>query len=206
MSALFPALVALSAAISSTPIKQDEQAAAAGFHVVRSDATYPVDVPTKAALMKVFEGLRHEQGWIGLTKLSYEQRVNLVPGAEGCRLEGLRATLGAVVTMPRRSDAEAPRSRAVARAWGPLAETLRAHEEGHVALGIQEARASYERLAAAGPFDDCRAARRALLVESFRLRQRQAFIHDRYDRVTRFGTRQWAWRNEPVERPASGID
>ena len=206
MSALFPALLALSSVASSIPVEQSDSSAAAGFHVSRRDESYPVDVPTRAALLKVLEGLRHEQGWIGLTKLSYEQRVDLVEGIEGCRLTGLRTTLEAVVTMPKRSDAEAPRSRAVDRAWGPLAENLRAHEEGHVALAIQETRASYERLAAAGPFDDCRAARRALLVESFRLRQRQAFIHDRYDRVTRFGTRQWAWRNEPVERPASGID
>ena len=72
---------------------------------------------------------------------------------------------------------------------------LRGHEEGHVALAIRETRASYERLAAAGPFVDCRAARRVLLVELFRLRQRQAFVHERYDRVTRVGPRQWAWQN-----------
>ena len=203
MSAVFPALLALSSVMPSTTVEPDDQAGAVGFHVFRRDETYLVDVPTRAALLRVLEGLRHEQGWIGLTKLSYEQRVDLVPGAGGCRLEGLRTTLDAVVTMPKRSDAEAPRSKAVDRAWGPLAENLRAHEEGHVALAIQEARASYERLAAAGPFDDCRAARRALLVESFRLRQRQTFIHDRYDRVTRFGTRQWAWRNQTGERPAS---
>lgn len=179
----------------------------AGFEVARRDETYLIEAPNRSALMEVLADLRHEQGWIGLTTLAYVQRVEVVPDAKtGCRLDGLHLRLDVVVKTPVLSDASATRSRSLQRIWHPMIENLRRHEEGHAALAISEARASYERLAAAGPFPDCRAARRALLRESLRIRQRQAFVHAHYDRVTRFGTRQAAWTRTPETPDTAGTD
>lgn len=202
MSAISAAFFVLAAALPAAATTETVRTEA-GFEFTRRDETYLIEAPTRPALREVLADLRHEQGWIGLTTLAYEQRVEVVPDAKvGCRLEGLNLRLDVVVRTPILSYAGVRRPRSLERTWHPMIETLRRHEEGHADLAISEARASYERLAAAGPFEDCRAARRALLRESLRIRQRQNFVHAHYDRVTRFGTRQSMW-TRTLEKPAA---
>jgi hypothetical protein len=45
-----------------------------------------------------------------------------------------------------------------------------------------------------------------LLRESLRIRQRQAFVHAHYDRVTRFGNRQSAWTRNAETPAAARVD
>jgi predicted secreted Zn-dependent protease len=162
---------------------------AAGFQVIRRETTLTISAENRQALSQALSDLYRTQGWHGQTAMSFEQTTELVSGASGCRIEGLRTTLEVTVTLPRLEPGDARDARDLARLWGMSLSALRAHEEGHVSIGIEGAKASHERLAALGPFASCRDARRALIREEFRFRHRQALLHERYDRRTDFGRR-----------------
>lgn len=170
-----------------------------GFHVVRREEAFDLRAGTLGELSRVLEALRRDHGWHGRTALSIERRVDLVSSREGCRFGGLRTTLVVTVTLPHLVTGDVRRRRALEQAWQRASEGLSVHEEGHVRIGVDEARASHGRLAAIGILPDCRAARRALVREELRFRQRQAFLHERYDRRTDSGARQGAFVRVEVD-------
>ena len=166
--------------------------ALAGFEVIRRENIQTIAAANRSELFRALLDLRRTQGWHGQTALSFEQRAELVSDASGCRIEGLRTTLVVTVTLPRLDRRGARHSPAFERVWLSSVEGLRVHEEGHVAIGVDGARASHDRVSASGPFADCREARRVLLREEFLFRHRQAVLHQRYDRRTASGARQGA--------------
>jgi predicted secreted Zn-dependent protease len=168
------------------------EATAAGFHVIHHKDILTIEAVDRTELARALIGLRRTQGWHGQTALSFEQRAELVPDRAGCRLEGLRTTLVVTVTLPRLDRRGARDDPAFERLWQASVAGLRLHEEGHVAIGIEGARIAHDRISAAGPFADCREARRVLMREEFRFRHHQAAAHQRYDRRTASGARQGA--------------
>jgi predicted secreted Zn-dependent protease len=171
--------------------------AAEGFHVIRRDDIRTIEASTRSELSAALVALRRTLGWHGQTALSFEQRADLVSDASGCRIDGLRSKLVVTVTLPRLDRRRGRHDREVERLWQSSLEALRAHEEGHVAIGIKGAQMAHDRLSVGGPFVDCREAKRALMREELRFRYRQASDHQRYDLRTRSGERQRPWVPPP---------
>lgn len=177
---------------------------AGAFQVIRREATLTIAAANVSELSRALAELRRRQGWHGRTAVVFEQQAELVPDALGCRITNVRTTLVLTVTLPRlerRGDAadDARDRAAFERLWQASVEGLRRHEDGHVAISIEGARQTHERVAAAAAqrFVDCRAARRMLMREEFRFRHQQTVQHERYDRRTASGARQGAVLRRP---------
>jgi predicted secreted Zn-dependent protease len=168
-----------------------------GFRVVRKEATVTIRATDRAELSAALRDLVWAQGSHGRTSIVMEQAAELLPLEGGCRLGKLRTTVEITVTLPRLDSDFVRDNLDLERQWRHAVEGLRVHEEGHVAIGIDGAREAHDRLASAGFYPDCREARRALMREEFRFRQRQWMQHERYDRRTRSGARQGAVLGAP---------
>jgi predicted secreted Zn-dependent protease len=183
--------VALVAAVAQAA--ERAPSTAEGFEVIRRENVLVIEAANRRDLSRALFDLRRARGWHGQTALVFEQQAELVPRGAGCRLEAVRTTLVVTVTLPRLHRHGAALDDPVfERLWQAAVNGLRVHEEGHVAIGIEGARIAHARLLAAGPFADCRAARRMLMREEFRFRHHQAVQHERYDRRTGSGARQGA--------------
>ena len=137
------------------------------------------------------------------TRVDYEQVATLTPLPDGrCRLEGAGITLRLEVRVPRWAG-EAPDD-PLARRFGPVADGLRIHEAGHVAIAREEARRRHEALAGAGSFPDCRAARRFLLRQQLSFNHSVRRRNEVYDQRTALGARQGATLELRRRRRESG--
>lgn len=163
----------------------DGHALPEGLVVQRRDRGQPVSASSLNELVRAL-GSGHAR-----TRASYEQAAELVEAPDGrCPLARVEVRLDVEVTLPAwRGEPPPP---AVEAAFVRVREALRVHEEGHVAIAIEEARRSHAALRAAPPFDDCRLARRALVGEQLRFEQRVRWRNQRYDDATDFGARQGA--------------
>jgi predicted secreted Zn-dependent protease len=183
------AMAVAGVAVQSAPIPPSSHSFDAGFAVIRRDNTVMIEAASHRELSRALSDLRRTRGWHGQTALSFEQKAEFVSDASGCRMTDLRTTLAVTVTLPRLDLRDGRHPRHLERLWQASLAALRAHEEGHVAIGVEGAKDSHDRLSALGPFARCREARRALMREELRFRHRQALLHERYDRRTDFGLR-----------------
>lgn len=162
-----------------------------GFQVERRERWVELDAGNLDGLRRALADMRSEQGWHGLTRGGIEIGADLLETPQGCELGALRTTVQLEVVLPRLRDVDEAPER-LRQAWGRMAEGLAVHEDGHVAIAIEGALLAHRRLREAPPFADCRAARRAVLREQWRIQAAQDLAHERYDRRTRFGATQGA--------------
>lgn len=162
-----------------------EAAVEAGPAIQRRDVGQPVSARTMNELVAAL-GRGHAR-----TRAAYEQAAELEPRPDGrCAITRLAVRVDIEVRLP--AWAGPPPPPAVEAAFRRVRDALRVHEEGHVAIVVEEARRSHAALAAAPPFAHCRDARRFLMREQLRYEQRVRWRNQRYDLATGFGARQGA--------------
>lgn len=166
---------------------------------IRSDASYDVVGRTALAIRRSLDrerilALGEPFDAYTRTTLRWFHGVHAPPAAEGsCAIERPRVELWVEVTLPRRVGSSPPRrgvrlfQRALERRWDRYLEALRAHEEGHVAIGRRAAADLARALSSLQAQPTC-----ALLDEAVEEAGRAAVVgmqleHDRYDRATRHG-------------------
>ncbi len=135
----------------------------------------------------LFDGRRYD----ARTRWYVRWHFDLLPTGGGCRVARPRVDLEVTLTLPRwRRPLSAPAS--LVERWQRYLAALRGHEDGHVAVGDEAARA-IERLLSGRPVqEDCGSAESeanaAAQAEIARARQEDL----RYDRETGYGATQGA--------------
>ena len=81
----------------------------------------------------------------GLTETSYSYGAKFIDGGESCGLQEVEVLLGLVVTLPQHSDLDSLSILQRGR-WHEFAEGVRVHEQTHVDIYVEGARAFEERV------------------------------------------------------------
>jgi predicted secreted Zn-dependent protease len=171
-----------------------------GLRITQRSIGQPVEARSLDELITALRG----DGGHARTRVTYEQEAELAASDDGrCAPRGLQLRVDIEVLLPVWAG-EPPPPR-VAETFQRIAEALRVHEEGHVALALEEAKRTHAALSAARPFVDCREARRFLLREQLQFERRLRWRNARYDRQTAHGAHQGAviLRPKPSRPPPS---
>lgn len=171
-----------------------------GLHITQRTLGQAVEAGSLDELITALRG----DGSHARTRVSYEQEAELSE-THGGRCSTLRLQVRVDIEVGLPAWAGAPPPPRVAETFQRVAEALRVHEEGHVALAVEEAQRTHAILAATRDFDDCREARRFLLREQLQFERRLRWRNARYDRSTSHGARQGAiiLRPKPSRPPPS---
>lgn len=99
-----------------------------------------------------------------------------------CRIGKFKITLSTEITFPKWQNPEAA-DESVRRAWARVAKTIRTHEDGHKANGIEAANVLARRLHALPAFDTCELLYAEISRAGKRIYAEYALLDRAYDRT-----------------------